>query len=164
MIRSAPSCVGGQDAEESDGAVTDDGDGLAGAGLGGNGGEPAGAEDVGGGQQAGDQVVVGHARGGDQGAVGVRDAGSFGLGADGAVDELGVHAPGLVAGPADLAGVVGDDEGADDEVPGLHGLHVVADLLDDADVLVPHQQVVRRARRRGRATGRTRRCRSRSAG
>ena len=53
MIRSAPSSLGRQDAEQADGAVTDDGDGLAGAGLGGDGGEPAGAEHVGGGQQAG---------------------------------------------------------------------------------------------------------------
>ena len=103
--------AGGEDAEQPDGAVTDDGDGLAGSDLGGDGGEPAGAEDVGGGQQAGDQVVVRHAGGGDEGAVGVGDAGAFGLGADGAVDELGVHAPRRVPGAADVAGAVGDDEG-----------------------------------------------------
>ena len=45
--------LGGQDAEQSDSAVADDGDGLTGADLGSNGGEPAGAEHVGGGQQDG---------------------------------------------------------------------------------------------------------------
>ena len=74
--------LGGQDAEQPDRAVTDDRDGLAGAGLGGDGGEPAGAEDVGGRQQRRDQVGVGLAGGGDQGAVGERDAGVLGLGAD----------------------------------------------------------------------------------
>ena len=83
--------AGGEDAEQADGAVTDDGDSLARSDLGGDGGEPAGAEDVGGGQQAGHQLVVRHAGGGDEGAVGVGDAGVFGLGADGAVDELGVQ-------------------------------------------------------------------------
>src|SRR5262249_48484792 len=59
-------------------------------------------------------------------------------GADG-TDQLGVHAAGLVAGLADLAGVVAGEERADDELPGLDGVDVAADLLDDADVLVPHR-------------------------
>jgi hypothetical protein len=80
--------------------------------------------------------------GGDQGAVGQRDAGLLRLGADPRVDELGVHALGLEPGLADLAGVVGDDERADHEVPGLDGLHGRADLLDDADVLMSHEGVV----------------------
>ena len=58
--------------------------------------------------------------------------------------ELGVHALGLVAGAADLAGVVGDDEGSDDEVTRLHRLDIGADLLDHADVLVSHHLVVGR--------------------
>jgi hypothetical protein len=33
--------------------------------------------------------------------------------------ELGVDTPGLIAGPADLAGVVGGEEAADDELAGL---------------------------------------------
>jgi hypothetical protein len=41
--------AGGQDAEQSDRSVADDGDGLTRSGLGGDGGEPAGAEDIGGG-------------------------------------------------------------------------------------------------------------------
>ena len=135
--------LGGQDAEQPDRAVADDRDGLAGAGLGGDGGEPAGAEHVGGGHQRRDQVGVRAARGGDQGAVGERDAGELGLGADGAHQDA-VHAVRLVAGPADLAGVVGGPERADDEVADLDGAHLGADLLDDADVLVAHHLVVDR--------------------
>ena len=43
---------------------------------------------------------------------------------------------------ADLARVVGDDERSDDEVARLHRLDLRADLLDDADVLVSHRQMV----------------------
>ncbi|MGY2085897.1 hypothetical protein ACI790_19390 [Blastococcus sp. SYSU DS0539] len=43
--------LGRQDAEQADGSVADNGDGLARGGLGGDGGEPAGAQHVGGGQQ-----------------------------------------------------------------------------------------------------------------
>jgi hypothetical protein len=50
-----------------------------------------------------------------------------------------VDAPGLVAGPADLAGVVGGHERADDVVADLDVPHLVADLLDDPDVLVAHR-------------------------
>ena len=67
--------LGGEDRHQADGAVTDDRDGLAGTGLGGDGGEPAGAEHVGGGQQRRDQVVVGLPGRGDQGAVGVAGCG-----------------------------------------------------------------------------------------
>ena len=58
--------------------------------------------------------------------------------------EDAVHAVRLVAGPADLAGVVGGPEGADDEVADLDGADLGADLLDDADVLVAHHLVVDR--------------------
>ena len=58
-------------------------------------------------------------------------------------DGFGVHAAGLVAGSADLAGVVGGEEGADDEVADLDVSDLVADLLDDADVLVAHRRSVR---------------------
>ena len=51
-----------------------------------------------------------------------------------------MDAAGLVAGLADLAGVVGGEEGADDEVAGLDGRDLAADLLDDADVLVAHRR------------------------
>ena len=129
----------GEDAQQADRAVADHGDGLARAGLGGDGAEPAGAEHVGGGQQARDQVVGRHAGRGDEGAVGQRDPGALGLGADGA-HEFGVHAAGLVAGPADRAGVVGGEERADHELAGPQGADLAADLLDDADVLVAHRR------------------------
>ena len=73
---------GGEHPEEADGAVADDGDGLARADLGGDGGEPAGAEHVGRGEVAGDQIGGRDVGGGDEGAVGERDAGVLGLGAD----------------------------------------------------------------------------------
>ena len=134
---------GGQDAEQADRAVADDRDRLAGPGLGGDGGEPTGAQHVGGRHQRRDQIGVGHAGGGDERAVGERDASHFGLGADGAHQDP-VHAVGLVAGLADLAGVVRGPEGADDEVADLDGADLRADLLDDADVLVPHHLVIDR--------------------
>jgi hypothetical protein len=130
--------AGREDGAESHGAVPDDGDGLAGAGLGRDRPEPAGAEDVGGGQQRRDEVGVRLARGGDQGAVGERDAHALGLSAAGGTEDLPVHAGGLVAGQADLAGVVGGEERSDDEVADLDVPHVRADLLDDAGVLVAH--------------------------
>ena len=135
--------LGGQDAEQADRAVTDDRDGLARAGLGGDGGEPAGAEHVGGRHQRRDEVRVRLPGGRDEGAVGERDAGQLGLGAEGAHQDA-VHAVRLVAGLADLAGVVGGPEGADDEVADLDGADLGADLLDDADVLVAHHLVVDR--------------------
>ena len=46
-----PQRLGGQDGAQAHRAVADDGDRLAGAGLGGHGREPAGAQHVGGGQQ-----------------------------------------------------------------------------------------------------------------
>ena len=120
MIRSAPSWRGGEDAQEADGAVADDGDGLARADLGGDGGEPAGAEHVGGGEVVRDEVGGGDLGGGDEGAVGEGDAGVLGLGADGA-HEGPVDAGALVAGLAELAGVVGGPERADDELAGPDG-------------------------------------------
>ena len=71
--------LGRQDREQTDGAVSDDGDGLAGAGLGGDGAEPAGAEHVGSRQQARDEVVGGQVWGREEGAVGERDAQQVGL-------------------------------------------------------------------------------------
>ncbi len=47
-------------------------------------------------------------------------------------------ATGLVAGPAYLAGVVGGEERTDHELTGLDGRDLVAGLLDDTHVLVPH--------------------------
>src|SRR5699024_3419759 len=89
-----------------------------------------------------EQVVVGPAGCGHEGAVGIGDASLLGLGADAAVDELGVDALGGVTGSAVFAGAVGDDEGPDDDVSGLDRGHGRTDLFDEADVLVAHQQVV----------------------
>jgi hypothetical protein len=130
--------AGGEHAEQADGAVPDDGDGLARGGLGGDGGEPAGAQHVGGGEQAGDEVVRRQVGRGDERAVGERDPGELGLRPDGA-DRVAVDARAVVAGPADLAGVVGGEERPDDELARLERRHVLADLFDDADVLVAHR-------------------------
>jgi hypothetical protein len=132
--------VGRQDAQQPHRAVTDDRHRLAGPRLGGHGAEPAGAQHVGGGQQGRDQLRIRPARGGDQvpSANGMR---AFRLGADGA-HQGGVHAATLVTRPANLAGVVGAEEGPDDEVPVPDIGHLGANLLDDADVLVSHHLVV----------------------
>ena len=61
---------GGEHTHQADGTVTDHGHGLAGSGLGGDGGEPARPEDVGSGQQRGNQVLVRLTGRGDQRAVG----------------------------------------------------------------------------------------------
>jgi hypothetical protein len=53
-----------------------------------------------------------------------------------------VHALGLVAGLADFAGIVGDDERPDDEVADLDVLHLGTDLLHDAHILVTHHLVI----------------------
>ena len=135
--------LGGKDAEQADGAVTDDRDGLAGTGFGGLGREPAGAEHVGGRHEGGNEVRVRHRGGRDQGAVGEGDAGQLGLGAEGA-HQHAVHAVGLVARLTDLAGVVRRPEGTDDEVADLDGADLGAHLFDDADVLVTHHLVVDR--------------------
>src|SRR5699024_8977497 len=66
--------------------------------------------------------------------------------ADHTIDEDGVHAPGLVAGGADLAGVVGDHEGADHPVTGSDSRDLLAHLLHHTDVLVTHQLAIRGVR------------------
>src|SRR3712207_5951616 len=111
---------------------------LAWTGLGRHGAKPAGAEHVGGRQQAGDQVLRRQARRRYEGAVGERDAGVLRLCAGGGTG-LPVDAGRLVAGPADLAGVVRREERADDELARLDQTYLAADLLDDADVLMAHR-------------------------
>ena len=128
--------LGGQDAQQTDRAVADDSDGLTGAGFGGNSSEPTGAEHIRSGEQALGLLGGGFAVDLHQGAVGPGDAGVLGLGADGTHHHL-VDAAGLEAGLADLAGVVGGDEGADHEVADLDVAHVVADFFDHADVSWP---------------------------
>ena len=133
----SPQGFGGQDGGQTHGAVADHRDGLAGAGLGRHGSEPSGAQDIGGGQEGCDDVgVIGPAAGNDdEGSVGQGHARVLGLGV---ADEAAVGAARLVAVLADLAGVVAQAEGADDEVADLDVLDVVADLDDGAHVLVAH--------------------------
>jgi len=90
--------VRGQHGEQADGAITDHGNGLAGAGLGGDSTEPAGAEHVGGGEEARDKLRRRQVGGGHEGAVGERNAGKFRLRSD-IAHELAVDARALVAGP-----------------------------------------------------------------
>ena len=129
--------LGRKHAQQPHGAVAHDGDGLARARLGSDGGEPAGTEHVRGRQEARDEVVGGHTGGRDEGAVRQRNAQPLGLAA-GRGAGLPLDARGLVAAPADLAGVVGGEERADDELAGLERADLAAHLLDDADVLVAH--------------------------
>src|SRR4051812_27068529 len=130
--------LGGEHAEQPDGAVADDGDGLAGTRFRGDSAEPAGAEHVRGGEQAWDEVVIGHPGSGDESPVGERNAGVLSLRARGRA-ELADRAAALEAGLAYLAGVVRGHERADDELTWLDAADVAADLLDDADVLMAHR-------------------------
>jgi hypothetical protein len=133
-----PQVPGGQHGEQPDRAVPDHGHGLAWAGLGGHGAEPAGAEDVGGGEEARDQIRGRQVGGGDEGAVGQGDPQQLGLRTPGA-DGLPVDARALITGPADLAGVVRGEERADHELTWLDRADAPADFLDDAGVLVTHR-------------------------
>jgi hypothetical protein len=108
--------LGGQHGEQADRAVTDHGDRLAGSDLRRDRTEPAGAEHIRGGQEARDQVHGRHLRAGDQSAVGQRNPHPLRLRALSA-DALPVDTGRLVAGSADLAGVVGGEE----RLPGLPG-------------------------------------------
>src|SRR5207237_10037538 len=111
------------------GAVADEREVLAGARVRGDGREPGGAEDVGRGQEARDQVIVGEVRRRDEGAVGKRNAQQLGLRSQ-RTHRDAVDAGALVAGPADLAGVVGSPERADDELAGTGHLYLRPDLID----------------------------------
>jgi hypothetical protein len=97
----------------------------------------AGPQHVGGGEEARYQVLGWNLRCRDQRAVGERDP-QQGLRAARA-DVLEMRAAALTAGMADLAGIVGSEERADDELAALDILHRVSNLLDDAAVLVAHR-------------------------
>src|SRR5436190_18075116 len=96
------------------------------------------AEHIGSREETGDQIWRRHVGGCHERAVGERDARTFGLRSDGA-DGFAVNARALVAGPTDLARVVGGKERADHELAGLDRADGATDLLDDADVLVTHR-------------------------
>ena len=134
-----------EDGEQTDGAVTDDGDRAAVRDAAADGRVPARAVDVGQGEQGREERLVGF-RGdaGDlhQGAVGEGDPHGLGLPAPGAqvgvVPEPAHQAGGLQPGAAELAHTAGHSEGRDDEVS--RGER--ADLLDDADELVADRGAV----------------------
>src|SRR5215204_4731553 len=129
--------LGGEHREQADGTVANDRHRLAWSGLGRYSAKPAGAEHVGGREQAGDHLLRRQARRCYEGAVGERDAGVLCLCA-GWGTGLPVDAGRVVAGPADLAGVVGGEERADDELAQLDQTYLAADLLDNADVFMAH--------------------------
>ena len=121
--------LGGQHAEQADRAVAHHGHRLAGADLGGDGAEPAGAEDVGGGQQARDQIGVGGTPG-----VATRVPSASGTRIRSAWAPPRCRgsrgdARRLVAGLADLAGVVGGEERPDHELARRDRGDLGADLL-----------------------------------
>src|SRR5438067_2456098 len=124
-------------AEEPDGSVADDCDALSRCDLRSDRSEPAGSQDVRGGEETRYEVVGRDAGRGDEGAVSERDSRQLGLRPYGA-DGFSVHAGALVAGLADLAGVVRGKEGSDDELAGLDRRDGLPDCLHDPDVLVPH--------------------------
>jgi hypothetical protein len=99
-----PKLLGGQHGKQTNRAVTNHDNGLARADLCSVGGEPAGAKHIGGGEEAPDLVRVGDLRCSDKGAVGQGDPQLLGLGR---AHAHALDTGGLVAGPADLAGVVG---------------------------------------------------------
>jgi hypothetical protein len=130
--------LGGQHAEQADRTIAHHGNRLARTRVRGDGAEPAGAEYVGQGQEARDEIVARHVSGRHQGPVGEWHAHQLGLGALRA-DADPLHAGALIARPADLAGVVGSEEGADHELAGFDRGDLRADLRDEADVLVTHR-------------------------
>jgi hypothetical protein len=128
----------GQHAEETDCAVTNYRDRLAGANRSRVGGEPAGAEHIRCGKQTRDQVIGGDVGCGDQCAVRERDTQQRRLRALRANGQP-VYAPALVPCLTKRAGAVRGEERADDELAALDALDLAADLLDDADVLVANR-------------------------
>ena len=137
--------LGGEDRHQSDGSIADDGDGLAGACFGGDGGEPAGAEHVGGSQQRRVQLRSRACRGSSRACR--RHAG------------CGPAQPGCRSGPCTNSACTHLDwkpawqisqvlseitNEPTTKSPGLTVWTSRADLFDDADVLVAHHGVVGR--------------------
>ena len=130
----------GDHAAQPDGAVADDGDGLAGTDLRGECGVVAGAHHVGEREQRRHQRVVRADRQHDQRAVCLRDAHGFALAAVDVVQAVPAAVQTLALQPlaAEDAAAVRPEEGRDDEVAGLDGRDVGADGFDDADELMAH--------------------------
>src|SRR5437763_2628982 len=96
-------------AEEPDGSVADDCDALSRCDLSRDGSEPAGSQDVRGGEETRYEILGRDVRSGDKGAVSERDSRQLCLRPDGPY-RFAVDAGALVAGSADLTGVVGREE------------------------------------------------------
>src|SRR6266550_626985 len=123
--------------KEADCAITDDDDRLARLDIGGDGGKPASAENIGCCQQARDQVVRRNARRGHERPFLQRHAYHRRLRPQ---HPLAIHARRLVTGLAMRTGVVGSGKRADDELAWLDRPDRAADLLDDAAVFVTHRR------------------------
>jgi hypothetical protein len=133
----------GEDTREADGAVAHDHDGAPGLDVRADGRVPAGAHHIGERQDARHHRPLRLLRRGDERPVGILDTDQLGLAA---VVPRAVLAVGVRAGLAQGAGVVAREEPTDDELPGLHRGDIVADRLDDADVLVPDRRRLRHVR------------------
>ena len=133
--------LGGDHAAESDGPVADHRHRLARFDAGDHRRVVTGAEHVGQGQEGGHQRLVRIARQRVQGPVCLGNPQRLGLGAAGlaaVAEEAAVQALGLQAVVAEDATAVGVGERHHHQVALLDGGDVAADVLDDADGLVPH--------------------------
>ena len=136
MIRSGAHLPGREHAEQAHRAVADDHHGRSRLHIGGIGGEPACAENIGGRQQARYKVVgTARLRRRHERPVGERHPQERRLRPR---HEFALDARGLIAVPAVRAGVVGSRERADHELARLHGFDRAADFFDEAAVFVPH--------------------------
>ena len=158
-----PETLRGDHPAQPDGAVADDGRDLARRDAGGDGARggrcPSRPRASGATGISASSAPTGSD---DERAVGQRDAHRLALTAVElvAAPEAAVQAGRLQALAAELAGAVGPGERRDDEVAGLDRPHVGADVLDDADELVPHAAAgLGRLHAACTATGRCRRCR-----
>ena len=130
----------GQHAAQSDGAVADDGHGVAGLHPGGDRAVVAGAEHVGQRQQRRHERRVRGDRQLDQRALGQRHPHRLALAGvhAGRAPSAAVAAGDLQARRAEVAGVVRPHERRHHQVAGSEAGDLRADLLDDADELVAH--------------------------
>jgi hypothetical protein len=123
----------GQDAGQAHRPVAYHHDSAAGSDVCAHCGMPTGAHDIGKREDARYDVVARVFGGGEERAIGVLHADQLCLAAVVPGDTLAV---GVGAHLADWAGVVAGEEPADNELPGVHRAHLVADRFNDADVLV----------------------------
>src|SRR5271166_4861398 len=124
-----------ENTHQSDGAITHDRNCRAGLHTPGIRRVPAGSEHVACRKQARDQVVIGQLGRCDQRSVGERHARQRRLRAG---HEFALLTGRLETEPAMRAGVVGNAEGANDELAWPNRGHRAADLLDDAAIFVAH--------------------------